>query len=258
MSATGRGSTRFLLDDYATPGWSIDRLLDRVALPVGRYLECSAHDGLVIDRLREHPRTRDRLREVVAVEIDKAAHPILASKADVVHWGDFLKLAPTLGHFDCAPGNPPYKLAQRFVETLLPMADVVALLLRHNFLGSAERHALWRRNMPDTMILPQRPTFVIRVRLDKKGRLTITTSDSCEYAWFIWRARELPRSEGRTALLDLTSEEEAAAWRKLAPIIFEDPEGNLRRIDRDELTQLRTDANARRRKSDTSPPLAEV
>ena len=95
--------------------------------------------------------------------------------------------------------NPPFSLAQEFVERALATRRMfameglsrlahglaqtsepktmptVAMLLRLAFLESAKRAAFHRRYPADVYVLSSRPSFT------GDGK-----SDSCAYAWFVW------------------------------------------------------------------------
>ena len=68
------------------------------------------------------------------------------------------------------------------------------MLLRLNYLGSANRHSFMSQHAPDLYVLPNRPSF-------KANGAT----DSIDYAWFVWDKYNLNRTYGQTTLLDLTS-----------------------------------------------------
>lgn len=71
--------------------------------------------------------------------------------------------------------NPPFSLAQEFIEHSLSIADTVIMLLRINFLGSQKRLDFWRKYPPTALhILSKRPSFT------GKG------TDATDYAWFVW------------------------------------------------------------------------
>ena len=48
MSSTNRGGKRQDLDVYPTPAWVVDRLLEVVDFPGGRWLEPCAGDGAIM------------------------------------------------------------------------------------------------------------------------------------------------------------------------------------------------------------------
>lgn len=207
MSATGRGGTRVVDDNYPTPPWCPRRLLEGVSLPGGTYLEPAAGDGAIISEVK---RLRSditwsavELREACRAQLARLVHP----QALVI--GDFLALGKVwAAHLP--PGqkpytgiitNPPYSLAQDFIEASLRIAHVVVMLLRINFLGSERRYELLRQHSPDVYVLPNRPCFV-------GGR-----SDATEYAWFVWGAGR----GGHLSILPLTRTEERRAPATSAP-----------------------------------------
>lgn len=226
MSSTGRRGVRRRRDDYPTPAWCVERLLDRVALPGQRWLEPSAGEGGIIHAVNEwrawsgQPALNWTATEVYTRyrrDLQKAAHHVII--------GDFRSAGNRLCYdYDVAIGNPPYDDAMDFIVEARKRARVVAYLLRLNFLGSEERQAFFRRDMPDIYQLPNRPTFVVTMRRNRKtGGLKATTTDSCEYGWFVWPelAPGETRSRGRIEVLDVTPAEVRAEWRKRAPVIVE-------------------------------------
>ena len=254
MSSTGRSDVRRERDDFPTPGWCVDRLLDRNRFPGGIWLEPSAGEGGIIRSVNAW-RSRAALTPVswAASEINPAYEATLGGMA-VVEIGDFLRPANPSGvvGYDVAIGNPPYEVAMDFVLEARRRARVVAFLLRANFLGSAERQDFWQRDMPDIYLLPNRPTFAVTKKLDpRSGKWKTTSSDSCEYAWFVWPephfsitypttrrtvaacfgpqpsgiiGPKMPneattRRTGRIEVLDITPEDVRAQWRSRAPVV---------------------------------------
>jgi len=196
MSATNRGAVRKAYDDYATPGWCVDRLLERVALPGGHWLEPCAGHGAIINRV-------EGLRRDVtwsAVEIEQKYEPRLNEYGcRALHIGNFLDVTKA-GHaygaslwpqFDVAITNPPYFFARQFVQACLPIAKIVVMLLRINVLAGDKRHEWLSQHMPDVYVLPNRPSFTAD-----------NATDATEYAWMVW---EQPRrTHGRVQILGLT------------------------------------------------------
>jgi hypothetical protein len=115
-----------------------------------------------------------------------------------VHIGDAFGWEP--GPLDVVITNPPYRQALDFVRWGRAHAPVTAMLLRLNFLGTAQRVAFLRDHPPDVFVIPDRPSF------DGIGH------DSIEYAWFVWRRDEEPRVAGRIAVLASTPVRERS-WR---------------------------------------------
>jgi hypothetical protein len=110
--------------------------------------------------------------------------------------------------FAVALGNPPYRLAAEFIQRSLEVAQTVCLLLRVNFLASARRNEFMRSHVPDTYIIPNRPSF------------SGTGTDSPEYAWLIWTQDK--REVGQLRILNTTSIEERKADKKKSKIITDE------------------------------------
>jgi hypothetical protein len=71
--------------------------------------------------------------------------------------------------------NPPFSLAQSFIDHSIEQAQTVMMLLRINYLGSISRHDWWKLNSPTSLfVLSKRPSFT--------GRGT----DATDYAWYVW------------------------------------------------------------------------
>jgi hypothetical protein len=197
MSATNRGSLRHPADFYATPSWCVDRLLEKLKLPGGNWLEPGAGEGNLIRAVN-----RSDVRWT-ALELREECRPILEAlspRPEIVITDKFVaagvedRAKPLHGrHFDVAFGNPPFSLAIEFVRESIKYADHVVMLLRLNFLGSRGRCAFMQEHAPDVYVLPDRPSF------DGKG------TDSIEYAWFVWRRATLHQPSGRITVLDVTS-----------------------------------------------------
>ncbi|APR81061.1 Phage protein [Minicystis rosea] len=195
MSSTNRGGTRNPADFYPTPRWCVLRALEEMALPGGEWIEPCAGDGAIV-------RAVQQARADVswqAVELRETCRPLLekslSGKGRVV-CTDFFDWDPAR-RFDVLFTNPPYSLAEQFLEKGLSIASNVVLLLRLNFLASARRAELMRRRAPDVYVLPNRPSF--------SGQGT----DSVEYAWFHWPPEH--RRRGSMVVLPSSSIDERRA-----------------------------------------------
>lgn len=170
MSATNRGAVRSAKDFYPTPSW----LTEAVVLVLQRYeprriLEPAAGEGAI-------------------VRVLQAAFPnAVIDAGDITTGRDFLATPPPYkATYDLIITNPPYSLAQEFIERALELRasprSVVAMLLRINYLGSQKRATWLRANFPAIYVTPRRPDF------------TGGGGDATEYAWMIWDG--LPHSGG--------------------------------------------------------------
>jgi hypothetical protein len=213
MSSTARGASRENLDFYPTPAWATDLLLDALepySWRHARVLEPAAGDGAIVKRLLARGASPENID---AIEFDVA-------RATKVHEIVTCECCSFLDEpedprvpFDLIVTNPPFALAADFARVALGMAGdrgTVALLLRLNWLGSQERAAFHRAHPSDILLLPKRPEFTASMSCTakKKGctyretlpieaprpkncpkcgaRTACSTTDSIEYAWFVW------------------------------------------------------------------------
>lgn len=199
MSATGRGATRKAHDLYSTPRWAVDRLLERVDLPGGRWLEPCAGEGRIIQAVNETERV-DISWTAIEIMPECRARLDGATEAGTVHIGDFLKLNAGGPKYAVAITNPPYFHAKQFVQRCQQIASVTVMLLRVNFFASEKRHEWLSADMPDLYVLPNRPSF------------TGQGTDATEYCWAVWEPAA-KRRRGSIQLLDLTPGHERKARR---------------------------------------------
>jgi hypothetical protein len=182
MSSTNRGGERSEADYYPTPGWCVKRLLEHPTLfrmqeQAGEWLEPCIGDGAIVRAVNsslrrynpEYPLPRWTgcdIRPECAAEVAGLGLMYFAQR-------DFTTLPPGL-KFDVSISNPPFSIAMDIIEASMVQANVTIMLLRVNFLGSAERQPWFLKHKPDVYLLPNRPSFI--------GGKT----DSIEYAWFVW------------------------------------------------------------------------
>lgn len=96
---------------------------------------------------------------------------------------DFLTFPFEAGSHDWVVTNPPFNLAEQFVERALIVARVgVAILARTVFLESAGRYQNIFRDRPPSIFAQ----FVERVPM-VKGRVDRKASTATGYAWFVWQ-----------------------------------------------------------------------
>ncbi len=157
---------------FPTPSWVVDRLLDELPLPGGRWLEPAAGDGSIIQAVN---RRRSDVRWT-AIELDSARSRTVKQIPGVhgVRADGLTCELPT--DIAVAISNPPFEQWQPMVDRLLGAAETVVMLLRLNVLGSAGRAPWWRKHPADVLVLPDRPSF------SQDGQV-----DRDYYGWFVWR-----------------------------------------------------------------------
>lgn len=182
-------------DFYETPKFCVDRLLDRLWLPSGHWLEPSAGSGAIIRAVNAHlhyqplhgrPRVTweaVELNDFYEEALDPLCGTALTIGANFLDPGFFPDNA-----FATVIGNPPYSLAEAFVRACLPLSPHVVMLLRLNFLESKSRASFFAAEMPDVYVLPNRPSFT------GKG------TDRTGYGWFHW-GPDRGRKSGRVEVL---------------------------------------------------------
>lgn len=164
MSAAGRGASRVEHDFYATPEWVVEALANKMKPEAARAMqwgEPCAGDGAVM---------RGMWRAL-------GIEPRQWEWAEIREGIDYTKEENAF-IFDGPAGvitNPPFSIAQKFIELSRDEVPFCAYLLRLNFLGSQRRREFWQTNSPSHLYtLSKRPSFT------GKG------TDATEYAWFVW------------------------------------------------------------------------
>lgn len=166
---------RRALDDYPTPAWAIDAILDY--LPIrGVILEPACGAGGVFRSLIDRDVSPSNL---YGIEIDdERVDQARATGAHVVAADALDEGTPWLPA-DLIISNPPFRQAEAFCRKALTSVNkggTVAMLLRLAFLESAERYA-FHRDYPVTglWVFSSRPSFTANGK-----------TDSAAYAWFCW------------------------------------------------------------------------
>ncbi|GMA64734.1 DNA methyltransferase [Alicyclobacillus fastidiosus] len=159
MSATNRANhKRNANDSYPTPSWCTEAIVREIVWTSdSRVLEPCCGDG-AISRVIEHVQWVSHI-EWCEIQMGR----------------DFLEYDFFGERFDFVITNPPFSLAQEFVEKSLTLANCVIMLLRLNFLASGKRKEFWEKHPPTAIhVLTKRPSF------------TGNGTDATDYAWFVW------------------------------------------------------------------------
>lgn len=158
-------------DNFPTPPWATRALIEHViGIDAVRGLSClepACGQGHMARPLREYFASVDA--------------------SDAYHYGfgpirDFLVYPFEAQSHDWVITNPPFRLAEEFVDRALTVARVgVAMLARTVFLESVGRYeALFQPRPPSKFA-----QFAERVPM-VKGRLDKSASTATGYAWFVW------------------------------------------------------------------------
>lgn len=193
MSATGRseaagtGHVRDRDDWYRTPDWCTHAILPHLPLEGRTVLDPCAGDGAILNAARSWTRNRRVNVGLLGFEMsvlraksaqDLRLHVSLRDALDGAAWAVADPIVVM---------NPPYRQAMAFVLRALEEAPIVAALLRLNWLAGQARAQFHRQRPCNVYVLPKRPSF------------TSGGTDSCDYAWMIWRAQ----SAGRWSILEV-------------------------------------------------------
>jgi hypothetical protein len=151
-------------DFFPTPSWATKALLENEEF-VGNVWECACGDGSMAEVIRDY------------------GHNVYASDLFDRGYGesgiDFLE---TNRVSDNIITNPPYNLAESFIDHGLPLANKkFALLLRLAFLESAKRFRSIFSECPPSRIW----VFSERITFYPNGKRT-GGSGTTAYAWFVW------------------------------------------------------------------------
>lgn len=174
-------------DCHQTPAWAVEAALTTLCPSmqhIQRFVEPCAGEGAFVRGLKARGHT------VIAVEVRTAARPYLEvaspAKIWIGSWFDYAKALKD-AKVDCRDlgviGNPPYTLAQAFIESCRDLGFCyIAFLLRLGFLASRQRRDFWRQHpLTGLYVFERRPSFT------EDG-----STDATEYAIFEW-ARGKPK-----------------------------------------------------------------
>lgn len=164
-------------DDFPTPPWATRALLEHVLQDVPDFkglscLEPACGAGHMARVLKDYFG--------------------MVEGSDAYSYGygsvrDFLSDSYASQSFDWVITNPPFRLAEEFVERSMSIArEGVAILARTVFLESVGRYnSIFQSNPPSKFA-----QFVERVPM-VRGRLDRRASTATGYAWFVWERKRV-------------------------------------------------------------------
>ena len=156
-------------DFYATPPEAVHALL-QVETFSGTVWECACGDGAIVKPFRTAG------HKVYATDLVDRGCPDSESRVD------FLLEPPPPFPVAAIVTNPPYALAQAFVERALSLAPKVVMLLRLAFLESQKRSVILDGGQLAKV-------YVFRERLPMMHRENWTgpkAGNAVPFAWFVW------------------------------------------------------------------------
>ena len=151
MSRQVKGIRLNTTDFYPTPPWCYENL------DIDWKQFSSAHEPC---------RGDGRIQKFLEAQGVFTTYSEIREDRDFFDWDEKVDLIVT---------NPPFSLAQEFIDHSILRANTVFMLLRINFLGSIKRHDWWIKNSPNSLyVFSKRPSF------------TGSGTDATDYAWFVW------------------------------------------------------------------------
>jgi len=157
-------------DCYDTPEVAVRALLKHVKLP--RIIwEPACGTGNIVKALREAGHA------VIATDLNDRGCPYSQSRID------FLMHCPS-SNIDAIVTNPPFSLAEEFVDVALQRAPLVVMLLRLAFIESERRSRILDGGML-ARILVFANRLPMMHRAGWEGR---KANSGMAFAWFVWNA----------------------------------------------------------------------
>ena len=160
LSIVGFRKNRAVADFYPTPDYAVEELLKRISF-AGSIWEPACGDGAIA---RFFP-------NCLATDL----------RTDLGYGEGGIDFLTEQRQVNNIITNPPYSLAQRFIEHSLECADKkVVMLLKLVFLESIGRKSLFDKNMLQTVYVFRR-----RLKIYKDGVMG-KNSGLIAYAWYVW------------------------------------------------------------------------
>ena len=209
MSSTRKGKRHGgELDDFPTPRWCVHRLLEckELILPSGLWIEPCAGAGNIIRGVNE---VRDDI-SWHANELNPVYEEALLKfvRTPLVRIGDVLTF--DIDHSaKVIITNPPFCIAEDVLHRCMMVPGAVVVILQRLNWCAGPRSEIFRQFKPSVFVLPQRPSFRDVYTTDPKtGKTRMSSTDSIEYAWFVFDWR------GHFTMLADTPDEVRAAEKK--------------------------------------------
>ena len=164
------------LDDFPTPPWATRALIEHVIQP--------EDDGARLTAL-EPACGRGHMAQALSEYFGSVA------SSDIHDYGfsrcaDFLKPLHAAGSFDWVITNPPFRMAEDFIDRAQSIArQGVAILVRTVFLEGVGRYKRLFSVRPPAVVAQ----FSERVPM-VKGRVDKKASTATSYAWVVWKQVE--------------------------------------------------------------------
>ena len=176
LAGTSTTRERANYDYYATPYQATEMLLDEVKFS-GNFLEPCVGGGHIVDVIKKY--YPDEC--IYGVDLVDRGYPNTLV-------ADFLKYDFLGQKFDNVVTNPPYSLAQEFLEKSMEVVNdggKIAMFLKIQFLEGAKRREMFKKYPPKYIYV-----FVKRQApwnngspVDEKGK---PWSSTMCFAWFVW------------------------------------------------------------------------
>ncbi len=183
MSRQVAGKRLNKTDFYATPPWCYENL---------------DIDWSIFENAHEPCRGDGRIQFFLEEEGLECTYSEILEDKDFFEWTEETDLILT---------NPPFSIAQKFIDHALNYSNTCFMLLRLNYLGSIGRHEWWKKNPPIAIhVLSKRPSF------------TGTGTDATDYGWFAWdKTNRLKRG---IYFVDIPTKEQTDLAKELAEELY--------------------------------------
>lgn len=161
----GKIENRRELDFYPTPPETTKALMNFLNLPACTIWEPACGNGSMSEVIKQFG------HKVISTDI----------KTDYGDTADFLT---TNINADAIITNPPFNIADKFIEKAVKEAPIVAMLLKSQYWHAKKRINLFQKHKPSYILaLTWRPDFLFQERINgEKGSATM------DCIWTIWKS----------------------------------------------------------------------